>query len=464
MPGSGKLAEVLNYCNLLISYARVLLHTGSGVHSFVTTAFLASLQTFFKKKGKMLEDNLIASFEPTDTKLLSSVSQSHLLVQSPILASALSNIFPYLLFIDNVLEIVTWTNEDVYLNFLIVTTYSVLVLNWFVLSHWILPISFALTFSSVVWNASSVLHDAKFGEKPTIDEVLLTLHNITARFELLLRPAKHVSLSTENFRYMLVGATLFTPLHFAMLRYVIRPQTYVWLFGVICLTYHSPYSFAVRRLLWRSAYLRRLVHYLTGLSIRLTRSDYLLRSLNSHETLSRTQSHAFMEIQDEDAVSKPNRAQTIQNFTILKKVIVSPLQLRQTVRFDILENERRWIGFGWCKYVLPSERAKFTYATLMAPAPNPFDQGDFKFPMFENDLYTYQWHWIDDTWTIDPQFSFCTDKSGWTYYDKNWAGPTHEDSFSRYTRSRRWTRRATLVIDKLAEVYDGLEYAEHLHT
>ena len=63
------------------------------------------------------KSHIRATFEPTDTKLLTNTPTSRLLTESPKLSTALSQIFPYLLLIDNLLEILTWTNEDHYQNF-----------------------------------------------------------------------------------------------------------------------------------------------------------------------------------------------------------------------------------------------------------------------------------------------------------------------------------------------------------
>lgn len=399
----------------------------------------------------MSDEVLFAAFVPADAKLLLRVPQSQLLVDNPILATALSNIFPYLLFIDNFLEIVTWTNGDPYQNFLIVTAYSVLVFYWETLRLWVLPLLIAGVFSSVVWHTSSVLHDSKFGEKPTIDEVLLTLHNITVRFELLLRPAGHLHFTSKNYLVMLAGALAVTPLQVALSKALIHPQAYIWLLGTFILTYHSPWSFTARRLLWRSAYIRRAAFYLTGLDIKTARNDILLHKESAHATISRTHSPAPGEA---EAAPLPNIVQMVNNFTTIRKVIVSPTQLKQTVRFDVLENERRWLGLGWSKFLLPNERASFCFEPLMQPAPDPLLEEDFNFPVFENDLYTYQWQWMDDKWELDLEFNRCRYKTGWVYYDSSWKGPGYEDGFSKYTRTRKWTRRAILLIDKQAEVLD----------
>lgn len=401
----------------------------------------------------MSDDVVFALFEPTEPRLLSTLPQAQLLVDNPLLATSLSSIFPYLLLIDNALEIVTWTNEDPYSSLLIVALYSVLVLYWQYLKFWLIPLLMALVFSSVVWNISSVLHDAKFDEKPTIDEVLLALHNITARFSLILRPIKHLHMSVWNYLKMVVAAILLTPIHALMVRYIFLPQTELWAVGVIVLTYHSPFMFATRRLLWRSAYLRRALYHFTGLNVRLTRGEYLSPTSRAHEPISRTHSPSLA---DKENIPGPvlDSVQAMSNFTILKKVVVSPTQLKQTIRYDILENERRWLGLGWSKYLLPNERASFCYEQLMLSAPDPHSKEPFHFPVYENDLYTYQWQWLESKWSLDHEFNHNKNKSGWVYYDKTWGDVKFDDGFSRFTRTRKWTRRATLLIDKRAEVND----------
>lgn len=402
----------------------------------------------------MSDDVVYAVFEPSESKLLPKVTQLQLLVQNPILASALSNIFPYLLLVDQALEIVTWTNENPYLNILIVAVYSVIVLYWSLLRLWILPIFMALAFSSMVWRVNSVVHDAKFGEKPTVEEVLLTLHNITVRMELLLRPARNVVLSNKNYVAMICGAVATTPVHVIVTKYLVTVETILWLAGLFFLTYHLPWSYAVRRLVWRSVYVRVAAQRLTGLDIRSARDA--AGSKRPHSTISRTHTPASTDIEDAAPSNVPasDKAQMDNDFTVLKKVIESPTRLRQTVRFDVLENERRWLGLGWSKLLMPNERASFCFETLLASAPEPNTLEPFVFPVYENDLYSYSWQWMDDEWKLDLEYNRLRFQLGWVYCDTHWEDVRYYDGWLRYTRSRRWTRRAILVIDKAAEVLD----------
>lgn len=376
-------------------------------------------------------DHLIASFEPSDLKLLTASSNTHLLAANPILASALSQIFPYLLLIDNLLEIVTWTNDDPYQNFLIVVGYSCIVVYWNLLSCVVLPLLMAMTFSCLVWSISLVVYDSKYDEKPTIDEVLHTLSNITIRFEMLLRPVQHFPFKVLNYVRFFVMTALLTPVHVLLLSTIVPPQLFLWLTGVFVLTYHSPWSFSTRRLLWRSVYIRIITFYVTGLDVRFKRN------------------HEVIATDKEDGLVVP----LLTDFKIIKKSVVSSNLLKQEVLFEVLENERRWIGLGWSRIMLPGERPNYCYDHSFSPSPEP--SGDeFPFPTFENDLYNYAWTWADKEWKIDTLFNNHKAKDGWMYYDNSWTTPSTHDGFLKYTRSRRWIRKADLVVDKQATVYD----------
>lgn len=401
----------------------------------------------------MSESAIYAVFEPSEASLLASHSHTSLLVDNPILASALANIFPYILFVDDFLEAVTWTNENPYRNVLWVAAYAFVVMYWAWLRLWAIPVVCVAVFLSVVWNTNSVLYDAKFNERPTVDEVLCALHNVTVRFELLLRPARNLRLSERNYATMAASAVLATPVHVFAMKSLLLPQHVLLFVGVFILTYHSPYAFASRRLLWRSAYVRRCVFLLSGIDGHRSRHDAPLT--RAHDTISRTYTPSSADREPpRETIPALNKAQMVNDFSITQKTILSATQLRQTVRFDILENERRWLGVGWSKLLLPNERSCFCYATLMMPAPDPAC-GHFSFPVYPDDLYTYQWQWMDEEWILDLEFDHTSDAEGWVYYGNAWELPRSYDGFSRYTRARKWTRRAVLLIDNREEVHDA---------
>lgn len=378
---------------------------------------------------------LYANFQPSSTKLLRNGSNNKLLVENPILALALSKLFPYLLLMDNLLEIITWTNEDPYLNVIIIIGYSIIVMYWNHISLIALPLLMTLGFTYTIWLINSIIYDTKFNEKPTIDEILQTLHNLTVRSEIMLRPINKPNLKFRNFVQIFIVAFMLTPINILISKYLLSPQKFLWIFGVFLLTYHSPWSFLIRRLLWRSKYIRIGVFYLTGLNFKMSvTNDASVKSQIS--------------VDDENG-SVNEVVNTLNGFKVLSKRVETPTKLNQIIQFEILENERRWIGLGWSKYLLPTERSNYCYAESLIEVK---DLHSFQPPLIENDLYNYQWEWLDNTWSIDKEFS--KKNNGWKFYDNNWENEDFADGFAKFTRSRKWIRRSRLIIDKKMNVYD----------
>ncbi|CAN3374419.1 hypothetical protein DIURU_000705 [Diutina rugosa] len=397
-------------------------------------------------------DIVEAPFVPTTAEILTESSNANLLTENPILASALSMIFPYIILIDNFLELCTWSNEDPFDNLLVVLVYGLVVRYWSVVTNVLLPFLFALTFSSVVWRANSVIADSRFNEKPTIDEVINTLSNITGRVEVLLRPIRHFPMGPRQLTRLLLGALAISPVHWLLLNTVISVKRYVWLLGTFALTYHSPWSYSIRRLIWRSVYVRVIAFYVTGISVTIDKK-HQQRELSRSRNATTISTPVGSDMEDVD----PSHIPVLSDFKIIRKIISSPVQLKQIVEFAILENERRWFGLGWSHFMMPGDRPNYCYDVSFKPAP-PVDEDtndNFPFPVFENDLYSYHWNWVAPEWTLDEDYNKGKDKDGWVYHDSNWENDTYVDGFGTYTRSRKWTRRAELLIDKQDVVLDG---------
>ena len=399
--------------------------------------------------GGWNDDTVYASLEPSDAQLMVKTPNSQLLVDFPILSSALSNIFPYLLLLDNILGMATWTNDNPYQNCLFVVFYSVIVMYWQTVSYFALPMIFAISFLCVMWSVSSLIYDSKFNEKPTIDEVLHTLHNITVKFELSLRPLRNVLVQERNIIQMCFMSIILTPLQVFMVKTVISPQVFVWLLGLFLLTYHSAASFAIRRLLWRSLYVRYVAFYLTGITAKShPRENVAIMSDTNFPT-------NFPTLCDRTDVDNSSPIEIIGDFSLVKSKRKSESYLEEIAVFEVLENERRWLGLGWSKLLMHGDRPRYCYLKSMTEIP-PIsnDQESFIFPTFENDLYSYKWKWLDTNWSIDTEFNKGKSTNGWVYYDNRWSNDSYKDGFSRYTRSRKWDRAALLQIQKKDVIYD----------
>ncbi|KXH43531.1 integral peroxisomal membrane peroxin [Colletotrichum nymphaeae SA-01] len=119
--------------------------------------------------------------------------------------------------------------------------------------------------------------------------------------------------------------------------------------------------------------------------------------------------------------------------------------------FIIYENQRRWVGLGWTQSMFAYERSAWTDEHN-----NPVPSRDtFELPEVE-DGSNMRWRWVERSkWRVDGVPDDGTEpidydgepgKNGWIYYDNKWQnGRRGSDGWGRWTRRRKWYRDAELV-------------------
>ncbi|ODQ77493.1 hypothetical protein BABINDRAFT_163504 [Babjeviella inositovora NRRL Y-12698] len=339
---------------------------------------------------------------------------------SPYVTSSLLNVFPYLCLADHVLQKLTWSEQaDPYSNFIslvIVTTFFV---YWDTIKQWFFPFFLSLWFAIVVWLTQSILVDSKSNEKPTLDEIVNVLNNVVTQIDFCVAPFKNVATGRQGLFRLVRALVLLSPLYVAAFRFFVPPRYFLLALVLFGATYHSRQAVATRRLLWRSMYIRMAVFYLTGYDS--TRPSSAHPQGRGHGTM-------------------PG-----QSFRIVNKSNISFTQEGQLIEFAILEHQRRWLGLGWCAYLFPSERSPHTTETLVETS----SPEKFAFPSFDLSTTEYRWKWSDEQWKTDESFNHGkVGVDGWCYYDNNWQYASPDDGLLKYTRTRKWKRRALLVIDK----------------
>ncbi|OLN94125.1 Peroxisomal membrane protein PEX30 [Colletotrichum chlorophyti] len=119
--------------------------------------------------------------------------------------------------------------------------------------------------------------------------------------------------------------------------------------------------------------------------------------------------------------------------------------------FIIYENQRRWVGLGWTQSMFAYERSAWTDEHN-----NPVPSRDtFELPDVE-DGSNMRWRWVEGSkWKVDGVPDDGTEpvdyegdaaRNGWIYYDNKWQnGRRGSDGWGRWTRRRKWYRDAELV-------------------
>ncbi|KAI1406856.1 Pex24p-domain-containing protein [Hypoxylon sp. FL1857] len=290
----------------------------------------------------------------------------------------------------------------------------------------------------------------------TLDEIVDTVKVFTTRCNILLEPLLEMTdfLSTQRtatsattrpaLTTLFVRILAITPAWIALtlppLR-IITTKRVVLVFGTLILTWHSRVCRVSRTLLWRSVTMRRLARLVTGLQF------------------------------EEPARSKPEDANGNQTNTAIaskakksgEAAKISPSALTEALKrgnrsaakdsgvrftFIIYENQRRWLGLGWTNSLFAYERAAWT-DEHNNPVP-PKDE--FELPEVEDGHA--KWRWVEGSkWRVDgapdlDEADYDTDagKNGWIFYDNKWQnGRRGNDGWGRWTRRRKWYRDAELV-------------------
>ncbi|PHH81919.1 hypothetical protein CDD82_7521 [Ophiocordyceps australis] len=118
--------------------------------------------------------------------------------------------------------------------------------------------------------------------------------------------------------------------------------------------------------------------------------------------------------------------------------------------FILYENQRRWVGLGWTASLFAYERPAWTDEHNNTASP----KDDFELPAVE-DGSCMRWQWVPDSrWRVDGvpdehgpvDYDGEVGKNGWVYYDNKWQnGRRGQDGWGKWTRRRKWYRDAELV-------------------
>lgn len=363
-----------------------------------------------------------ASFAPSATAI--PPHSSPLLSSTPpTVTKALSQAYPFILAADKALGILTWTGPDNWQSFLVVVAWSTIVLYFEVIVKYLGHLVLVGAVALYVYFTKAVEQDQI--EHPTLDAIVHTLSNVVTRLNLFLLPLTSLELTKHDVTRLVFTTLLVSPVYILLTFFFVTPRTLLLLGGVFMLTYHSLWARVTRSILWRSRTVRLVTFYMTGIDFSGKR-----RVGTSAAQFSRSK--------------EAKAAGTIDAATDDGKAV--------RFTYVLYENQRRWLGIGWTANLLAYERSPWTDEFLNEASPP--DQ--FKLPDTEGT--GMEWKWVDSTWKLDltndgalvqkTKSTLSADpgpNDGFIFYDNLWKRPTAEDSYSKFTRRRRWVRTAELI-------------------
>ncbi|KAF2473066.1 Pex24p-domain-containing protein [Lindgomyces ingoldianus] len=387
--------------------------------------------------------------------------------KSPLLAATppqitrvLAYSHPFLLPLNKLVGLLTWTTGDPWESFLIVAGFWAAVLYGDVVTRFAGPIIVVLCLilgmyarrysplSSTGWTGEKgqkghnrAESESNIKHHKSLEELVDTLKLFTSRCNILLDPFLRLTdfLSTQRtatsattrpaLTTLFVRILFVTPLWIILTLppfYIITTKRVVLAVGTVVLSWHSRPARVSRTILWRSRIVRRVCAAITGLQL----GEADLKTKNGAPTL-------------------PPRRKSAQEIAASLAARRRPDSPGVRFTFAIYENQRRWLGIGWTSSMLAYERAAWTDEHL-----NPTPSRDqFELPEVEGGQA--RWRWVQGSeWKIEgtekggkgDRESSGGDGAGWIYYDNKWRdGRRGQDGWGRYTRRRKWYRDAELV-------------------
>ncbi|KAH7020845.1 integral peroxisomal membrane peroxin-domain-containing protein [Microdochium trichocladiopsis] len=281
----------------------------------------------------------------------------------------------------------------------------------------------------------------------TLDEIVETLKLFTSRCNILMEPLLEMTdfLSTSRTATSATTRPALTTLFVRLLAItpfwvaltlppwrIITTKRVALIVGTLLLSWHSRPAKVSRTLLWRSATVRQLAEWVTGLEFDKPTTG-AAAGQNGFSLLS-NKKHSSNATSALTAALKRGRSQSKDS----------------GVRFTFIlyENQRRWVALGWTSSLFAYERAAWTDEQN-----NPLPSRDeFELPEVED--APAKWRWVEGSrWRVDgvpdpevTDYDSEAGKMGWVYYDNKWQqGRRGLDGWGRWTRRRKWYRDAELV-------------------
>ncbi|KAF4983900.1 hypothetical protein FZEAL_776 [Fusarium zealandicum] len=303
----------------------------------------------------------------------------------------------------------------------------------------------------------------------TLDEIVETLKQFTGRCNVLMEPLLEMTdfLSTQTtptsattrpaLTIIFMRLLIITPIWIALTIppwRVVTTRRVILVGGTIIMTWHARVMRVSRAILWRSSMVRRVAAAITGLHFDSPEKPFR----KDLEVAAKKGKERVDQKQESELTKALGKTSSFQTNHGRRNGGTRTAGVKFT--FIIYENQRRWIGLGWTNNLFAYERPAWTDEhNNSVPA-----KDDFELPGVE-DGSRMEWRWVQGSrWRVDGvadeqvpiEYDGEDGKSGWIFYDNKWQnGHRGQDGWSRWTRRRKWYRDAELVeVDQADDSHD----------
>lgn len=350
-----------------------------------------------------------------------------LLASPPQITRALAFSHPFVLTLNKLLGLVSWSSGDPWESFLLIGVFWTLALYGGSIIRWASPIMVVviLIFGIYARRFSPLSSAATIGEGlkgqrsegyngatkhyKSLDEIVDTLNSFTSRCNILLDPLLDLTdfLSTQRtatsattrpaLTTLFIRILMVTPIWIALTVppvNIITIQRVTLAVGTLMLSWHSRPARVSRAVLWRSLTVRYALSVMTGLNF--TRKPF------GNELPPPLPTRKKSQIDIASSLASNGRS--------------APMGIRFT--FTVYENQRRWLGLGWTSSLFAYERTAWTDEHMISSK----SKEDFTLPKTDNNIS--QWQWVSGSeWRYESQGKSTAIEScklgsdGWIYYD-----------------------------------------------
>ncbi len=352
--------------------------------------------------------------------------KSPLLVATPpSITRALAFSHPFLLPLNKLVGLVSWTSGDPWESFLLMAGFWALILYGDFIILWAGPVVVVMglilgmysrrysPLSSTGWTGEKQKghkrdsSESSMRHQKSLDEIVDTLVALTSRCNVLFEPFLQMTdfLSTQRtatsastrpaLTTLFIRILFITPLWILLTLpplHIITTRRVILAVGTLILSWHSRPARVSRAILWRSRLIRRLSSGTTGLSFTGTAPPLPPRK-GAPPLPPRDKSQQDIA----NSVASNNTESSGVCFT-----------------FVVFENQRRWLGLGWTSSLFSYERPVWTDEHL-----NPADpKEEFCLPKVESGAMV--WRWVPGSdWQVEAagKGKGSADEDGWIYYD-----------------------------------------------
>ncbi|SMN19577.1 similar to Saccharomyces cerevisiae YBR168W PEX32 Peroxisomal integral membrane protein, involved in negative regulation of peroxisome size [Maudiozyma saulgeensis] len=390
---------------------------------------------------------------PQHASFVTHINQRIPLIMStplPVL-KGLSDIYPLLIIIDNILSTLLWTTDDsgtIFVNmvmiclsirYLIIPTKLNLteITSQYVLLDYLGLLCSSFLFCSIGYYFHTVISETRNSEPPTVDDIVMLLENVENKLHVIKKQVLNLFMidSYKIFFQWLTLATFIQVLIFRLhfIPYIDDTKSYLILAFILSSIFHTRTCQGLLQLLWRIKAVRIAYFWWRGSNDklysvkRLTPLAYfnMIISDKSYITVTLT-------IHNTDELTK---IETLRNRLIelyeqgehstQQTEMSTPSLTFNIIKLTVQENQRKWGGINWTGETLSYERTNFI---INSPFGTIFNSDN---PLNYDTTFPGNWIKLDETWN----------KSPWTYQDGNWGIIGSKDSPECFTRSRTWSLR-----------------------